>query len=164
MPLMKFCPWCGSQLGKKEVEGKEHAACMAEGCGYVFWDNPLTVVAAIVEHEGSIILARGRGWPDKMFGLVTGFLEKGETPEDAVVREVREELGLSARIRGLVGIYPFFQKNQLILAYDLTAEGEISLNEELEEVRHVSPDKLKPWPFGTGLAVQGWLEKRIAGG
>lgn len=164
MPQMQFCPWCGNRLGTKEIEGREYAACAADGCGYVFWDNPLTVVAAIVEHEGSVILARGRGWPEKMFGLVTGFLEKGESPEDAVIREVREELGLSAAIRGLVGIYPFFQKNQLILAYDLAAEGEISLNEELEEIRRVSPDKLRPWPFGTGVAVGDWLKKRQAGG
>lgn len=164
MPQMQFCPWCGNQLGTKEIEGREYAACAADGCGYVFWDNPLTVVAAIVEHEGSVILARGRGWPEKMFGLVTGFLEKGESPEDAVIREVREELGLSATIRGLVGIYPFFQKNQLILAYDMVAEGEVSLNEELVEIRHVSPDKLRPWPFGTGVAVGDWLKKRQAGG
>ena len=163
MAHMQFCPWCGSRLGKKEIEGREYAACVAEGCGYVFWDNPLTVVAAIVEHEGSVILARGRGWPEKMFGLVTGFLEKGETPEDAVVREVREELGLDARVRGLVGIYTFLQKNQLIVAYDLVAEGEVSLNEELEEIRRVSPDKLKGWPFGTGPAVRDWVEKRKGG-
>ncbi len=164
MTQTRFCPWCGNRLGTREIEGKQYAACETGGCGYVFWDNPVTVVAAIVEHEGAVILARGKGWPAGMFGLVTGFLERGESPEEAVVREVKEELGLNAALRELVGIYPFFQKNQLILAYDLIAEGEITLNDELEEIRRVSPDKLKAWSFGTGLAVQGWLDKRKAEG
>lgn len=164
MPSMQFCPWCGSRLDNKEIHGRMYAACAVDGCGYVFWDNPLTVVAGIVEHEGAVILTRSKGWPEKKFGLVTGFLEKGESPEDAVVREVREELGLSASILGFVGIYPFFQANQLLLVYHLSAEGTVSIGDELEEIRHVSPEKLRPWPFGTGPAVKDWLDKRNTGG
>lgn len=164
MPEMKYCPWCGSPLGKKTIEEKERAACLNGSCGYVFWDNPLTVVAAIVEHEGFVVLTRSRGWPENMFGLVTGFLESGESPEDAVVREVREELGLEGSIRDFIGIYPFFQKNQLLLVYDLTAGGTIVIGEELAEIRRVAPGKLRPWPFGTGPAVRDWLEKRERGG
>ncbi|OHD66995.1 MAG: ADP-ribose pyrophosphatase [Spirochaetes bacterium RBG_13_51_14] len=160
MAHMQYCPWCGGRLGSKVIEGRELTACAADSCGYVFWDNPLPVVAAIVEHEGSVILARGKGWPEKIFGIITGFLERGETPEEAVVREVREELGLSAKIEGFVGIYPFFQKNQLLLVYHLSAEGEITISDELEEIKHISPEKLRPWAFGTGPAVKDWLEKR----
>jgi NAD+ diphosphatase len=165
MPDMQYCPWCGNRLGKKTIEGKEHAACLNGTCGYVFWDNPLPVVAAIVEHEGSVILARGKGWPEKIFGIITGFLERGEDPKEAIVREVKEELGLSATIKDFVGMYSFFQKNQLLLVYHLVADGDITINDELEEIRHVSADKLRPWPFGTGPAVKDWLErKKINGG
>lgn len=159
MPDMLFCPWCGKKLVKKIFEGREYAACEDVSCGYVFWDNPLPVVAAIIEHEGSVILARGKGWPEKFFGLITGFLEKGESPEDAVRREVKEELGLESTIVDFVGMYPYFQKNQLLLVYHLAAEGEIIINDELEEVKHVTREKLRPWPFGTGPAVRDWLEK-----
>jgi NAD+ diphosphatase len=164
MPEMQFCPWCGNRLGTKKIEGRDYAACSSGSCGYVFWDNPLPVVAAIVEHEGSVILARGKGWPENIYGLVTGFLEKGEAPEDAVRREVKEELGLDSTLRRFVGMYPFFQKNQLLLVYHLTAEGDVVINDELAEVKHVSPEKLRPWPFGTGPAVKDWLEKRKEGG
>jgi NADH pyrophosphatase NudC (nudix superfamily) len=80
-------------------------------CGYVHWDNPVPVVAAIVEHEGAVILARNKEWPEKMYGLVTGFLEKDEAPEEGVKREVKEELGLDASAAYFVGLYPFARRN-----------------------------------------------------
>jgi NADH pyrophosphatase NudC (nudix superfamily) len=157
---MKFCPLCGSTLGLKEIEGIRRSACTSETCDYVFWDNPTPVVAAIVEREGMVVLARNKGWPEKMFGLITGFLEKGETPEDGILREVREELGLEGEIAGFVGYYPFLQRNQLILAFHVKAEGDMVLGDELEEIRAVPPERLRPWPYGTGHAVADWLKKR----
>ncbi|MBN2158414.1 MAG: NUDIX domain-containing protein [Spirochaetes bacterium] len=163
MADMRYCPWCGSLLSAREIEGREYLACVSGPCGYVFWDNPKPVVAAIVEHGGCVVLARAKGWPEKMFGLVTGFLERGESPEDGVLREVKEELGVSAAIRGLVGLYPFVQMNQLLIVYHLEASGEIIISDELEEIKLVSPDKLRPWAVGTGPAVKDWLDKRRQG-
>ncbi len=158
--MMKFCPLCGSGLASREIEGKPRQACSAEGCGYVFWDNPTPVVAAIAELQGSVVLIRNKGWPEKMFGLVSGFLEKGETPEAAVIREVKEELDLSGEIASFLGCYSFFEMNQLILAFHVKAEGTVSMGEEISEVKYVSPERLKPWPFGTGHVVRDWLEQR----
>ncbi len=157
---MKFCPLCATELTAVEIDGKERQRCPSDSCGYVFWNNPTPVVAAIVAHEGSIILARQKGWPEKMFGLVTGFLEAGETPEEAVLREVKEELGLDGVIEEFVGNYSFFQMNQLILVFYVEAQGEMAVGEELEEVKRVPPDKLRPWPIGTGPAVRDWLASR----
>ena len=61
---------------------------------------------------------------------------------------------------GFVGAYPFFAMNQLLLAFHVVASGEIVLGEELVEVKPVALEKLKPWPFGTGLAVRDWLANR----
>jgi NADH pyrophosphatase NudC (nudix superfamily) len=106
------------------------------------------------------VLARNHAWPEKMFGLVTGFMERDETSEEGVAREVREELGLATLSASLIGIYPFQRKNEIILAYHVVAEGEIVLNEELAEFRLIPPDKLRPWDFGTGLAIGDWLRRR----
>ncbi|HYA93659.1 MAG TPA: NUDIX hydrolase [Thermodesulfobacteriota bacterium] len=162
MNEFKYCPLCGKGLTKDTVDGKDVLCCMSNYCGYVFWDNPLPVVAAIVEMDGEVVLARNKEWPEKMFGLITGFLEKGETPETAVKREVKEELGLDAEIMEFVGVYSFFERNQLIIAYQLSAAGEIKLGDELAEIKRIPVDKLKPWPFGTGHAVRDWLERRSA--
>ncbi|MFZ1827982.1 MAG: NUDIX domain-containing protein [Candidatus Competibacteraceae bacterium] len=158
-----FCPQCGGSLQTAEVNGQPRPCCRTAGCSYVHWDNPAPVVAAIVELEGAVILARNHHWPEKMFGLITGFLEKGETPDEAVLREVREELGLSAETAHFIGYYPFFEMNQLILAFHVPARGEITLNEELAAIKRVPVERLKPWTIGTGPAVRDWLARRPVG-
>ncbi len=155
-----FCPQCGGPLQTAEVNGQPRQCCSATGCDYVHWDNPVPVVAAIVELDGAVILARNHGWPDKMFGLITGFLEKGETPDDAVLREVWEELGLQAETARFIGYYPFFEMNQLILAFHVPTSGEITLGEELAAIKRVPVERLKPWTIGTGPAVRDWLARR----
>ena len=154
---MKYCPKCTHALIKTEIDGAERLKCGSESCNYVFWNNPLPVVAAVVEHEGAVILVRQKGWPAKWHGLVTGFLEKGESPEEGVLRELKEELGLEGEIAGFIGYYTFYQVNQLILAFHLRAQGEITLGAELESYKHIPPKKLRPWSLGTGPALRDWL-------
>ncbi len=159
-----FCPQCGKRLAVRNVGGKERPSCPSDGCGYVFWNNPLPVVTAIVEHEGGIVLSRNREWPEKVFGLNTGFLEKDETPEEGIAREIKEELGLDAAVVGFIGLFPFFPANQLLIAYHVCATGTITLGDEIAETRHVLPGALRPWNFGTGLVVKAWLEKNAQPG
>jgi NAD+ diphosphatase len=86
-------------------------------------------------------------------------LEKDETPEDGILREVQEEINLNGEIVDFIGMYSFFEMNQLILAYYIKAEGKIILNDELAEVKLIQKEKLKAWDFGTGLAVHDWIQK-----
>ncbi len=157
---MKYCPECSSPLSKKEIGGRSRPACPEADCGWVFWDNPVPVVAALVELDGNVLLVRDKNWPDRIFGLVTGFLERGETPEEAVLREVKEEIGLEGVIEQFIGYYPFTRMNQLILAFHVKAAGNVTLGSELAESKLIPPGKLRPWPFGTGLAVRDWLDAR----
>ena len=157
---MKYCPQCGQVLEQAQVDGKERLRCSSADCDYVFWNNPLPVVAAVVEHQERVILVRQKGWPEKWHGLVTGFLESGETPEEAILRELKEELGLIGEIVGFIGYYTFKRMNQLILAFHLRARGEITLGDELESYKLVPSKELRPWRFGTGPALKDWLEAK----
>ncbi|MEM9983827.1 MAG: NUDIX domain-containing protein, partial [Bacteroidota bacterium] len=94
MMVYKFCPYCATPLEEQEHGGRVRLACPKGD--FVHWDNPTPVVAAVVERQGKVVLVQSIGWPKEWFGLVTGFLEKGEKPEEAVLREVKEELGLEA--------------------------------------------------------------------
>ena len=154
---MKFCPKCAHTLVMADIDGNDRLKCSSPDCDYIFWDNPLPVVAAVVEHQGAVILVRQKGWPEKWHGLVTGFLEKGETPEEAILRELHEELGLQGEIRSFIGYYTFYRMNQLILAFHIQARGDVSLGTELESFRHIPPEKLRPWSLGTGPALKDWL-------
>lgn len=157
MDRRQYCPVCATPLVQREVNDFERLLCPAPNCGFIFWDNPIPVVAAVVEHHGQLVFARNAGWPQGMYGLVTGFLEPREDPATGVVREVAEELGIDATITTFIGAYGFARKNQVLLAYHLIGDGEIQLNEELVEYFHVDKDAAEYWPGGTGLAVRDWL-------
>lgn len=154
---LRFCPKCGSGL---TVGERLPIACPQQDCGFVYYNNPIPVVAAIVEREDGVILAHNKTWPDGMYGPITGFVESLEAPQNAVIREVEEELGLKAESTSLVGVYGFEAMNQVIIAYHVNVKGDVLLSDELDEYKIIPVSKLKPWAFGTGLAVRDWLESR----
>lgn len=159
---MKYCPHCAGVLEARDIDGLQRQACVSPGCRFVHWDNPVPVVAALVQHQGKIVLARNAQWPDGTFSLITGYLERNEAPETAVVREVKEELGLDSTVTGSIGNYSLNEKNQVILAYSLIASGELKIGDEIVEVRHLSREELRCWQFGrlvlTAEIVERWLE------
>jgi len=159
MPEFRFCPACTAPLAERMIEGELRRACSAD-CGFVHYDNPTPVVAAVVEHEGCVVLARNRAWPPRWYGLITGFLERGESPEQGVLREVKEELALEGTRAALIGVYPFERMNQIIIAYHVPAVGTIRLSEELVDYRRIPPEKCRVRPSGTGLALRDWLRAR----
>lgn len=156
--LYRFCPQCATPLERRIAGERERAACPA--CSWVHWDNPAPVVAAVIEYEGRVLLARNAAWPPKMFALVTGFLERDETPQAAVAREVKEETNLDTRASSLIGVYDFARKNELIIAYHVVAEGTVQLSQELVDYRLIEPAKVRPWPAATGLALADWMRAR----
>lgn len=161
MASFLFCPQCASRLEYRTMGGFERGLCPDTACGYTNWDNPTPVVAAVVEYDGGLILARNVAWRPGAFALITGFLEKNEDPAEAVAREVNEELGLQVvQPPAFIGHYTFERMNQLIIAYHVKAEGEVVLNEELAEWRYVRFDRAKYWPAATGLALRDWLRSQ----
>ncbi|HEY3700301.1 MAG TPA: NUDIX domain-containing protein [Spongiibacteraceae bacterium] len=156
---MRYCPQCRAELSPQTIDNTRRTACSAQ-CGFVHWDNPTPVVAAIVEYEGQVLLARNAKWPQGWFALITGFLERGETPEQGVLREVEEELGLRGEIAEFVGNYSFIEQNQLLIVFHIVAHGTVQLNEELAEYKLQPHAEVKPWPLGTGLALRDWLQRR----
>ncbi len=144
---MKYCSECGSALEVKHIDGYKRYVCSNEECGYVHWNNPIPVVAALVLYNGNYIVARNSDWPEGIFSVITGYLEQKEAPEDAVLREVEEELGLKGKIKRHIGNYGFKKKNQVILCYEVEAAGNIKTNHELVECKELSPDELRVYDF-----------------
>jgi NADH pyrophosphatase NudC (nudix superfamily) len=154
----RFCPRCATALERREHADRERNLCPV--CAWVHWDNPLPVLAALVEYEGKILLARNAAWADRIFALITGFMERGETPEEGVARELKEETNLDVERASLIGVYEFTRKNEVIIAYHVEASGTVQLGEELVDYRLVPPEKLRPWRMGTGLAMADWMRAR----
>jgi NAD+ diphosphatase len=162
---IRFCPACATPLAlltdAEDGGPKERLRCPA--CGWTHWNNPTPVLAAIVEcadRDGQILLARNAAWSGRMFALITGFMEAGESPEAGIVREVMEETSLTVDATHLVGVYDFQRMNQLIVAYHVVARGEIRLSPELAEYRLFAPQAVRCWRAGTGYALADWLRAR----
>jgi NAD+ diphosphatase len=160
-----FCPNCATplQMLSKLEDGGEKARLRCPACDWTHWNNPTPVLAAIVEcsdQDGLVLLARNAAWPGRMFALITGFMEAGETPEEGIAREVMEETNLQVDALKLVGVYDFQRMNQVIVAYHAVAHGEVVLSPELAEYRMYRPEDIKCWRAGTGYAVADWLTAR----
>ncbi|MDP3086451.1 MAG: NUDIX domain-containing protein [Rubrivivax sp.] len=161
----RFCPHCASALALlTEIEdGGAKARLRCPACGWTHWNNPTPVLAAVIEcvdRDGQILLARNAAWTGKLFGLITGFMEAGETPEEGIRREVGEETALTVDSLALIGVYDFQRMNQIIIAYHAQARGDIVLSPELAEYRLFTPVSVRCWRAGTGFALADWLRGR----
>ncbi|MEJ2612904.1 MAG: NUDIX domain-containing protein [Candidatus Thiodiazotropha sp.] len=147
MSDMRFCTKCGSDLLVKTIDGASRLVCTNADCDYTVWNNPVPVVAALVKLNDNYILARNTQWPHGVYSLITGYLESNENVEDAVLREVEEELGLKGRVEKFLGHYTFQKKNQLIIAFEIHATGIVCTNDEIAETIQLSAEELTSYDF-----------------
>ena len=93
----KYCSFCAGELEERPVEGIMRQVCPA--CGHIYYENPLPVVSVIVANEkGELLLVKRAMEPAKdTWCFPIGFLECGETVEDAALRELKEEAGIEGR-------------------------------------------------------------------
>lgn len=123
----KFCGVCGAPM-KLETDISKRCT----GCGKEVW--PLLATAIIVlihKGENEVLLVRGKSFRSKFYGLVAGFVETGETLEEAVHREVLEEVGLKITNVRYFGSQPWPYPCGLMVGFNADyVSGEIKLQEE----------------------------------
>ena len=158
----RFCPACAAPLALQSQmeDGGEKARMRCTGCDYTHWNNPTPVLAAVVEYQGKILLARNAAWTAEKFALITGFMEAGETPEGGIAREIAEETNLQTSALKLLGVYDFQRMNQVIIAYHAVCHGEVRLSPELVDYRLYAFEDVLCWPAGTGYALADFLTSR----
>jgi NADH pyrophosphatase NudC (nudix superfamily) len=158
----RFCPACAAPLAlQSQIEdGGEKARMRCTACDYTHWNNPTPVLAAVVEYQGKILLARNAAWTAEKFALITGFMEAGETPEGGIAREIAEETNLQTSALKLLGVYDFQRMNQVIIAYHAVCHGEVRLSPELVDYKLYAFEDVLCWPAGTGYALADFLTSR----
>ncbi|WP_374664241.1 NUDIX domain-containing protein [Ramlibacter sp.] len=158
----RFCPQCATplQMLAQQEDGGEKSRLRCAACSWTHWNNPTPVLAAVIQYQDKILLARNAAWPGKMYALITGFMEAGETPQDGIRREIAEETNLETDALQLIGVYDFQRMNQVIIAYHAVCRGEVRLSAELVDYRLYGYDEVRCWPAGTGYALADWLRSQ----
>ena len=109
---MQFCGKCGTKL----APGND-LACVCSGCQERFYPQIAPAVIVAVTRGDELLLAHNRRFPDTVHSLIAGFVEAGESLEQAVVREVREETGLEVGDIAYLGSQPWPFPNSLMIGF-----------------------------------------------
>lgn len=130
------------------------------------WRNPKPTVDGVVPWEGGVVLVRRAREPFRgMWALPGGFVDYGEPPERAVVREVKEETGLEVRVARLVGVYGSPDRDPrghtIGIVYECEAVGgELRGGDDAAEARAWPPDGLPELAFDHGRVLADWKGPR----
>jgi ADP-ribose pyrophosphatase YjhB (NUDIX family)/N-acetylglutamate synthase-like GNAT family acetyltransferase len=147
-------------MERRAVDDREREVCPA--CGFIFYRNPVPAVGVVVALEDKLVLVRRRYEPRAgCWALPAGFMELGESAEDAAMRECHEETGLLVRVDHLLGVYSFGegQSTGLLIIYAATAiGGELVAADDATEAGVFAADALPaPMAFRSHLqAIDRW--------
>ncbi|MCS6985882.1 MAG: NAD(+) diphosphatase [Sphingomonadaceae bacterium] len=157
-----FCAACGAPT--RMARGGFLRRCPA--CGAEHFPRVDPVVIMLAERDGHALVGRQPGFPPGFFSALAGFVEPGESVEEAVARELREEAGIGVRAVRYVASQPWPFPSSLMIGVLAAAEGfELRPDfEELEELRWVSRleclaalDGRGDWRAPPPLAIAHWL-------
>lgn len=99
-----YCLQCGAALVPRLQEDRERPTCPA--CGYIFYLDPKVAVAVVLGDDDGVLLGKRRIDPASgRWSFPAGYVNRGEVLEEAAIREVQEELGVTVALSGLVGVY-----------------------------------------------------------
>ncbi len=141
----RFCPACGATLLVSDAGFSR--ACPACGAHHFPRTDPAVIV--LVEHDRRALLGRQAGWPPGQYSVLAGFLGPGESLEEAVVREVKEESGITVHDPRFVASQPWPFPLSVMLGFEAHADGgePVPRDGELEDVRWFTREEV-----GVGLS------------
>lgn len=117
-----YCPYCGTKAIQKII-GDEGEIPFCIQCNKPLWDMFTTsIICAVVNEYKEIALLRQEYVSAANFVCVAGIMKLGETAEDTVIREVKEEIGIDVENVEYISSYPYLKKEMLMLGYKATVK------------------------------------------
>ena len=157
----QFCGRCGVPL---RTQTDERAKACPQ-CGLLHFPRLAPAIIVLVERGNQLLLARSRHFMPGMYSVLAGFVEPGESLEEAVVREVKEEVGIEIKDIKYFGSQPWPFPHSLMIGFTAAyAGGEISLDDkEIEDAGWFTVEKLPRIPGKISIArklIDGFLAKQ----
>lgn len=143
----RYCPRCSAELVEKKIDHRKRKVCPV--CGFVLYKNPAPASGAIIVENGKILLVKRRYDPFKGdWSLPAGFIEYDESPENCVIREIKEEVNLDIRIKGLFNVYSGSDdpRTRAILVVYLVevVGGELKPGDDATEAQFFGKEEIPP--------------------
>jgi NAD+ diphosphatase len=138
----KFCSVCGAPT--RVAEAGLSRRCPSCRASHFPRTDPV-VIMLVDDGHGQVLLGRRIGWADNRFSILAGYVAPGETPEEAVLREVHEESGVLAHTPRYVASQPWPFPSSLMLGYEASADGGKPVPQpgEMIDVRWFSVDEVR---------------------
>jgi 8-oxo-dGTP diphosphatase len=160
---IQFCPHCGHPVTAQVRFGKPRQVCA--NCGYVHFDDPKVAAVVFVdrvegEHREVLLVRRGVDPGKGLWALPAGFVDRGEDPREAAIREASEETGLQVEIGGLLDVL-YNQNGHIVIVYAARwVSGVLRAGDDAEEARWFSPENLPELAFeSTNQLVSAWVQR-----
>jgi NAD+ diphosphatase len=158
----RFCGRCGDKMAPREDERSMHCP----SCDYRQYPRLSPAIIVAVTRGEELLLAHARHFPEGMFSLVAGFVEPGETFEDCVVREVREEVGIGIRDIRYLSSQPWPFPDSLMVGFTAkwATEEVVADGVEIGEAKWCARDRMPeiPGPHTiAGRIIRRWLNDRL---
>lgn len=157
-----FCPHCGTKLISREI-GDEGLIPYCEECEIPLWDMFTTsIIAAVVNEYGEIALLRQNYVSKTNHVCVAGVMKIGESAEETVIREVKEEIDQDVESLEFIASFPYEKKDLLMLGYKaMVKKKDFKLSVEVDSAEWVKPEDALSLLREGGIAWQ--LVKRVTG-
>ncbi len=166
--LFRYCPHCATPLKDAEENGSFVQVC--PNCGWIHYFNPIPSSAILpVLPNGELVLIRRKNEPFAgKWAIPSGFIEYGETPEEAALRELKEETRLEGEIVTLLDVAQkesYVYGSVLVLTYLVRVkDGEMTAQDEALEIATFSLNHLPPIEIRIFEAViekyKNWLKSQ----
>lgn len=154
---VNFCVRCGEPLQDRAVFGKIRRTC--SGCGYIHFLDPKVAAIVFIVDEHHVLLVKRAENPEKgKWALPGGFVDAGEDPREAAIREASEETGLQVTITRLLDVFYFQSPNgsptPIVIAFEAQMIGGVlCAADDAEEVSWFAADKLPELAFASTHAL-----------
>jgi ADP-ribose pyrophosphatase YjhB (NUDIX family) len=158
---MNFCPRCGHPLIDRTHFGKTRRSC--DACGFIHFRDPKVAAAVLILEDDRVLLVRRAVEPERgKWALPAGYVDYGEDPREAAIREVEEETGLQVQLTGLSDVLPGEVPGAgatiVILYVGEVIGGELAPHDDVDKVRFFGRDDLPDVAFhSTQLLLMRWL-------
>lgn len=156
----KFCGRCADSLIKQDRPTEKK--CLT--CNVSYFPRFSPAVMVLIQHDDKILLARSPHFPNGFYSAIAGFIDIGETAEEAAHREVKEELGLEITDLEYFGTQDWpFPDSFMIAFHAKYLRGDLTIdNKEIVDAQWFSIENLPPYPPSTSIAkrlIQSKIEK-----